>query len=269
MAGLFLDSHDAFLRWHQIGQDGPVTVWIPGIGFAGVGTFLKTVTHPSLPPLRSIIIDPLGTGTSDTASDPALSIADHADTVAALLDHLGHKACTLVGYSMGGAIAAELSVRRPDLVARLVLAEGNLLTGGGAGSRYMAEVSTDTFRTERLPEMLKDLRSGAHAGDHVDEFILGCWTHCDPASLYAMACALVSLRPALMSDICGLSIPRHYIFGEKTLADPATCAQTNMPDPDVLRDAGIEVKSLPGTGHDLMLTDPDAFADCIKPMLSP
>jgi pimeloyl-ACP methyl ester carboxylesterase len=48
-------------------------------------------------------------------------LADCADDVAALLDHLGAEPAIVVGYSMGGPVAQLLWRRHPDQVAGLVL----------------------------------------------------------------------------------------------------------------------------------------------------
>jgi pimeloyl-ACP methyl ester carboxylesterase len=48
-------------------------------------------------------------------------LADCADDVAALLDHLGAEPAIVVGYSMGGPVAQLLWRRHPDRVAGLVL----------------------------------------------------------------------------------------------------------------------------------------------------
>tara|TARA_R110002073_G_scaffold283546_2_gene447792 strand:+ start:371 stop:1180 length:810 start_codon:yes stop_codon:yes gene_type:complete len=269
MESLYLPQHDAFVRWHRVGNGGPVVVWLPGIGFPAVGNFLATATQNVLPQIQSILIDPLGAGSSDASKMQGLGISDQADVIAAVLDHLCHKSCFVLGYSMGGAIAAELTQRRPDLVSRLILAEGNLLTGGGAGTRSMVAVAAEEFRRESLPNMLAGLRTGALNGDKVDDFILSSWGHMDPDVLYEMAAALVALRPELEQEILNLTLPRWYIFGETNLTDPDTRNASNLPDPERLRAAGFAIRVLKGVGHDLMLSDPQGFAALIAPVLTP
>jgi pimeloyl-ACP methyl ester carboxylesterase len=65
-------------------------------------------------------IDNRGTGWSRTARAP-FTVADLADDAAHVLDRIGGGAATVVGFSMGGMVAQELALRRPDLVASLVL----------------------------------------------------------------------------------------------------------------------------------------------------
>src|SRR5215472_17149103 len=50
----------------------------------------------------------------------------HARDVVALLDELGMASAVLVGGSMGGRVALEVAVARPDLVRALVLMDAGL-----------------------------------------------------------------------------------------------------------------------------------------------
>lgn len=265
MPSLFIESQQSFVRWVELGEVGPVVVWLPGIGFSALGNFLGTAADPAFPRTRSVLIDPLGAGQSDPVAE--LSIIEHADVVAEVLDHLGHAGCFIVGYSMGGGIAAELAVRRPDLVSSLIMAEGNIITGGGPGTRHMASCSASEFRDKRLPERLAACREGAMKGNLVDDFILASWSRMDPAAFQAMAKAAVSLRPELEADIFALDLPRHYIFGAENLKDPETRAAKNLPDPDRMRAAGIVVHAQEGVGHELMISNPKGFAALVAPIV--
>jgi pimeloyl-ACP methyl ester carboxylesterase len=53
-------------------------------------------------------------------------MAAHANDCAAVLDHLGGAAVTVVGESMGAFVGVVLAATRPDLVERLVLVDGGL-----------------------------------------------------------------------------------------------------------------------------------------------
>lgn len=261
MPSLYLQQHKAFIRWVEIGDIGPVVIWLPGIGFPVLHNFIGTITDLVFPTARSILIDPLGAGRSDPVR--GTSIIEHADAVIEVLERLGCSDCIIVGYSMGGAIAAEVTVRRPDLVGHLILAEGNLLTGGGPGTRFIADVSASDFRDERLPKMLEGLLEGALKGDSVDDFILASWARIDPEVFYDMARASVALRPELEADVLGLELPRDYIFGANSLENPEERASKNLPDPARLRAAGVIVHEHKGVGHELMLADPKGFAALI------
>ena len=69
-----------------------------------------------------------------THTPPPVSIADHADDAAALLDHLGVPRAHIAGHSSGAAVAAQLALDHPDAVHTLTLLELTLLSvpSGGA-----------------------------------------------------------------------------------------------------------------------------------------
>jgi pimeloyl-ACP methyl ester carboxylesterase len=70
---------------------------------------------------RSVYVPDLaGFGLSDKPST-VLDVGGHADIIAALLDALGTAPVALLGNSFGCQVAVELAVRRPDLVAALIL----------------------------------------------------------------------------------------------------------------------------------------------------
>jgi pimeloyl-ACP methyl ester carboxylesterase len=69
---------------------------------------------------RTIAIDHRDVGDSDLTPAPYL-VADQADDAAAVLHALGVPKAAVVGISMGGFIALELTLRHPDLVEKLVL----------------------------------------------------------------------------------------------------------------------------------------------------
>ena len=68
-----------------------------------------------------IVPDLRGFGDSGFAPDDRYDIVAHADDLAALLDELGVGASVVAGGDLGGPVIQALSLRRPDLVDRLVL----------------------------------------------------------------------------------------------------------------------------------------------------
>lgn len=69
---------------------------------------------------RVITFDNRGAGRSDAPDEP-YAIAQMADDLDALLDHLGVKRASVVGWSMGGMIAQTLARSSPERVRQLVL----------------------------------------------------------------------------------------------------------------------------------------------------
>ena len=69
-------------------------------------------------------------------------IADCADDVAGVLDHLGIDAAIVAGYSLGGAVAQEVWHRHPSRVSGLVLASTARNLRGHMGERMFFPVMT-------------------------------------------------------------------------------------------------------------------------------
>src|SRR5437868_6534328 len=107
---------DASLCYHDLPGREPVVVYLNGLGGAASEAFPAIARAPVLARYRGLLIDLLGFGYSDRPTDFGYTIEDHAECVAALLDHLSVRRCSVLGQSMGGSVAIVLASRRPDLV---------------------------------------------------------------------------------------------------------------------------------------------------------
>ena len=106
--------------------DAPVVLLLCGIGAKRQGWYRQLPVLGQR--LRAIAIDYRDVGDSDPAGAP-YSIGDLAGDVEGLAAGLGIERASLVGISMGGFIALELTLRRSALVDRLVLV---VTSAGGA-----------------------------------------------------------------------------------------------------------------------------------------
>lgn len=70
---------------------------------------------------RVVAPDLPGFGRSRMPDEPPLSVVEHADVLAALIEELGLDRPVVVGHSMGAQFVTELAIRRPELVGALVL----------------------------------------------------------------------------------------------------------------------------------------------------
>ncbi len=73
------------------------------------------------PHMRLIAPDLRGHGQSALPAGAAVSMDQHADDLASLLDHLGIRKAAVAGLSMGGYVALALWRRHPDRIGALVL----------------------------------------------------------------------------------------------------------------------------------------------------
>src|SRR5919112_2684978 len=98
---------------YDINGDGPPLLLISGLGFGRWGWFKQI---PALSRhFRTISFDARG------ERDLEGGVADLVADVVALLDHLNVRKAHVLGTSLGGFVAQELALQRPDLVERLVL----------------------------------------------------------------------------------------------------------------------------------------------------
>src|ERR671932_1471346 len=98
---------------YDVQGEGPPLILISGLGFGRWGWFKQI---PAFSPHFSTI-------TFDARGERALhnGVADLTADVVALLDHLGLGKAHVLGSSLGGFVAQELALERPELVDRLVL----------------------------------------------------------------------------------------------------------------------------------------------------
>ena len=109
---------------------------------------------------RSVYVPDLaGFGLSDKPST-VLDVGGHADTIAALLDTLGTPPAALLGNSFGCQIAVELALRRPDLVAALILVgpttDPAAATARGQLGRLLRDLPHEDWR--QTPILAADVR---------------------------------------------------------------------------------------------------------------
>ena len=98
---------------HDVHGEGPPLILIGGLGFGRWG-FFKQIPALSRH-FRTITFDVRG------EQDLDHGVADLTVNVVALLEHLGVRKAHVLGTSLGGFVAQELALKRPDRVDRLVL----------------------------------------------------------------------------------------------------------------------------------------------------
>ena len=120
------DTRNATLEYEVRGS-GPSLVLVNGLGFGRWGWFKQV---PALSARFAVI-----TFDARRRSDRGLGVGDLAGNVADLLAHIGVNNAHVLGASLGGFVAQELALSRPDLVAGLVLVSAG---HGGRGQERMS-----------------------------------------------------------------------------------------------------------------------------------
>src|SRR3989442_2135122 len=109
--------------WVTVGGAGDRVVLIPGL-FGSAFGYRSVLPRLVEAGYRTIVIEPLGIGTSARPEHADYSLTAQADRVAAALDRLGVRDAIVVAHSVGAAIAYRLAYRRPDLVRGIVSLDG-------------------------------------------------------------------------------------------------------------------------------------------------
>jgi pimeloyl-ACP methyl ester carboxylesterase len=263
MYALFLGQPDAWLRYHDLPGRESACVFLHGLATAASSDFPVLVTQPALAGRHAVLIDLLGFGFSDRPEAFDYTLADHAGTVAALLDHLGLSGCMVIGHSLGGSVAIVLATQRPDLVAHLVVAEGNLAPGPEEGSnatfsRAVTAQTEEVFLRTGWQDLVRAMHSAYPA-------FAGQLEVADPRGVYRTAVSLVAeTQPSLGEQLARLSMPRTYVFGERSLLNHDMAARAAA-----LPSQGVAVRIVPDADHGMGLDGtPTAFAELLANVLN-
>lgn len=151
---------------YDINGEGPPLLLVGGLGF-GRWRWFKQVPAFSRH-FRTITFDVRGERRLENG------VADLVEEVVALLDHLGVKKAHVLGTSLGGFVAQELALVRPDLVDRLVLV---CTSYGGRGPASMSPgaladmMGWGSFSQEAaVRKALGAATSGSYRAENPDEF---------------------------------------------------------------------------------------------------
>ncbi len=236
---------DSSIDYDVVGDGYPLLL-ISGLGF-GRWSWFKQV--PALSGrFRTISFDLRNVGRLDTGQG-AYSVANLAAHAAALLDHLEVERAHVVGTSLGGFVAQELALGRPDLVDRLVLISTSY---GGSGSEPMS-LSTlgrmlgwgATDRQDAVRRGLEVAVSEDYPTSHSEEFeqMVG-WRIADSPPLSEYTKQLVAgARFDVSHGVEAIESPTLVLHGSEDRVVPASNAASlaeRLPDAKlrILEDAG-------------------------------
>ena len=202
------------------------------------------------------------------AGEPATSLQQHREDLAAMLDQWGIRGAAVVAFSGGAIPAVDLAVERPDLVGRLVLHDPAIY-----GKRHVTlSMAKQYMALQWRRRMASDER--AHAG-----FLRWVMRHPDGTSAwdrpdYTDERTQVCLRNAraAMADIAigdgshipvdrlgGIACTVTLVLGERSqpwFHKIARTLQQAFPEPTVTQ--------IPGVGHGMTFEDPAAVAKAIR-----
>jgi len=260
LESIFLHHLQSFASFEDIPGDNPVRVYLAGLGMSAFGSFARINPNTDLSGNRSIYFDLPGFGFSDRPFEFSYSLEDQARTVAELLDRLGISHVFLIGHSLGGSVAITLAILRPDLISRLIVAEGNLDPGGGTFSKGIAAQSEEEFTRTGFANLLHGIKTKAENGDKSMTAFACMLQTAAPYAVYRSALALTKgIKSTMRTSYYELTIPRAYICGEQSLPD--------APDSRELTKHGIKVLVVPHAGHFMMFENPNGFSQVLREAL--
>jgi pimeloyl-ACP methyl ester carboxylesterase len=120
------------LEYEATGSGEPVLLISPVLADG----FLPLLSEPALADRHLLIRYHKRGWAGSTHTPPPVTVADHADDAAALLEHLGIPRAHVAGHSSGAAVAAQLALDRPEMVHTLILMELSLLSVP-SGERFL------------------------------------------------------------------------------------------------------------------------------------
>ena len=140
------------LRLHYLDEgSGPVVLWLHGSGPGASGFSNFKGNFPAFVEAgyRNIVLDLPGFGRSDKPDDVQYHLEFFVSCVVDLLERIDVPRCTVLGNSLGGAIALGMALLKPALVEKLIL-----LAPGGVEEREAY------FRMEGIVRMVSLFNAG-------------------------------------------------------------------------------------------------------------
>lgn len=252
----FVTLNDVTLHFRYTPGDGVPVVFLNSLGtdfriWEGVTAALSLA-------VPMLCLDKRGHGLSDAAP---VTMELLAGDTAALMDHLSLRAGVICGVSVGGMIAQILAVRRPDLVAGLVLC----CTGARIGDAQSWNTRIDKVQSDGIAAMsgaiLERWFSGAFRAERTAELAgyRNMLVRTSPEG-YAGVCAAIR-DSDLTGEATEIHVPTQCIGGSEDLATPPDLVETLA---GLIPGAGFAV--IDGCGHLPCIEKPEAIAQAIRQM---
>jgi len=252
------------LPYRELG-DGPPVLFVHGAG-GGWWAFDEVGAHLA-DTYRTIAYSRRGfTG----AGEPATSMAQHQEDAAALLEHLDARGAVVAALGGGGAVAVDLAVECPDLVAGLILLEPTLLLRQHATADLLRVALALQVRRWFLPDEQAIIPLYRFVFEHDDGF--NPWDAPDfpeqlrygilatAAAVYAdLAGSAHGLRSVPSEVLAGLDLPVTLLVGQRTqplFRRIVDTLEELMP--------GAMSLEVPEAGHVMSYDNPKGVADAIR-----
>lgn len=257
--------------YYEIHGSGQPLLLITGLGY-GLWYWQRLVAELS-DHYQVITFDNRGAGKSSQPDGP-YTVSMMAADAAGLLDGLELTQIAVLGHSLGGFIAQELAVKRPDLVGKLILASTN------HGGMKVIPVTPEALEvmTSREGDPVELVKRGIKIAcapgfvekhpEVVKELIDYRFTNPVPAAQYhsqvAAGAGTAAYSDAQVDErMAAIKVPTLIVSGDFDRVVPPGNAGLLA-----AKIAQAEVVLIPETGHMFPIENPAAAADVIKGFLS-
>ena len=196
------------VRYSDVGS-GPVLVALHGS--PGSGRDFRWVAPVLEPHCRVIRLDQSGHGDTPAHGTSHWTIQGRADLAAAFLGALDLRDVTLLGHSMGGAVALEVALRERERVTRVALVSSlglrkhRLLRGKPVGLVSLA-LSIAPLRVLLMPTLRAGMRAAGFPSRTPDSEAL--------ASVHAISRVDFDRRAAVVRAVASAAIPSMVCWAE-------------------------------------------------------
>lgn len=191
------------------------------------------------------------------------SISDFGVALFELLDSLSIDNFSLVGHSMGGMVAQEMALSRPDSIERLIL-YGTAFTGDLPGRFESWDETTNRFEEQGVSASIDRIASSWFLSEGADPAYPMCRSGCEGATLEACIAGLGAIRAWSTKDRIGqLAMPVLVVVGEY---DRSTPPRESIDLWQAL--PGARLCILPGCAHAAHLEKPRLFDTVLADFLS-
>lgn len=215
---------------------------------------------------RAAAWDARGYGDSEDYPGP-LNFADFWRDLERVLDHLAAPRAHLVGLSMGGRIARDFALQRPDRVASLTLANsspGYDALSAEAVAAYLAARRAPLLAGKSprdiAPELARGLIGSQPAPGVLEELIESISALRPDSYLKSIEASVTQDRAAPLERI---SVPTLVIASDEDRLYPPALARAMA-----RRIPGAELVEIQGAGHLSNLEQPERFNDAVLAFLA-
>jgi len=250
------------LAYVDIGEGDPPVLLLHGLG-GNWTAWLETLPSVALH-RRTIAVDLPGFGASAPGSD-GISITGYARTIERFCERMGLDEIVLAGSSLGGWVAAELTLRAPALVRGLILIDAagivptraerfkavSIMRGAELGAPLAPRFRSAVASRARLRKLALKYTVADPAALAADLVYMALPAAPDPGFRPAFTAARRSWSDAWCDQLTEIDCPTLIIWGERDALLPLRHAREWA-----RRIRGSELHVVPDAGHLPMLERP-------------